>query len=489
MNGTDAPTPTPAAPADGGWPARPGLTLLLAGLLAVVSLIVVLGSRNESVLGWKLASAVRLGEHKLRPVPPPYHGLAYFADGRANVLDLTTPAQAQGATGTAPPAPGAAFVPPANPAPDVAAALVRIEQEKLPASWYVVTPRSVVRSGVWAVTRQVAEIESQVVHVRPDSGFTRAQLSDANDAVAAQMESLRRAYRPFSDALAADETTSSRKLLRGYVLNLATAGLLILLAISLVPGRTSVIDRWDQARAVYDKVGPAALLGLAWTSMPAVLGIMLLANIAPISDLLHTNKTVGWFGYVAVFIVSAGVGFLPTYGQSILGGWVFGFAAGFPGAMLGFVGGSIIGYAIAHRVSRHKVEDLLESNERSRAVRDALIGHGFWRTLGIVTLIRVPPNSPFALTNLVMASAGVKMLPYTLGTLIGMAPRTGIAVAFAAAGRATGARDIQEFIEEQPWWVVPAGVVVFVVVLGVIGLIANKALHQVAKPRLDTAGT
>ena len=483
MSGTDAPTP-PFPPADvSGWPARPSLTLLLAGLLLMVALLVVLGSRNESTLGWKIASAVGLGEKKARPVPPPYRGLAYFADGRAIALDLMTAAEAQGSAGDA----GAAtFAPPRNPPPEVAAALERIEREKLPASWYVVAPRSVVRSGIWAVTRQIAEIEVRVIHVRSESAFSRAQLSEANDAVAAQMENLRHAYRPFSDALAADETTSSRKLLRGYVLNLATVGLLMLVVISLVPGRTSVIDRWDQAHAVYEKVGPAALLGLLWTSAPAVLGLMLLGNIAPISDLLHTNKAAGWFGYVAVFIVSAGVGFLPTYGQSILGGWVFGFAAGFPGAMLGFVGGSIIGYAIAQRVSRHKVEDLLESNERSRAVRDALIGHGFWRTLGIVTLIRVPPNSPFALTNLVMASAGVKMLPYALGTLIGMAPRTGVAVAFAAAGRATGARDIQEFIEEQPWWVVPAGVAVFVVVLGVIGMIANAALHQVAKPKPDT---
>lgn len=460
------------------WPARPSLTLLLVLLLCVVSAMVILGSREESQLGWPIGSKMGLGLHRVRPVPPAYKGLAYIAEGRALAVDLTTKEEAQGSA-----APSgsvmAPFVPPEKPPAPIAEALERIAKENLPAEWYVVTPKSVTRAGMWAVTRQVAEIDVQRTRIRSDNGFNKGQLSDANDAVAANMENLRRAYRPFSDALANDETTSARKLLRGYVLDLATVALLILTAISLVPGHTSLVMQWDKALAFYDKVGPAALLGLLWTAAPAVLGIMLLANISPISDLLHTNKVVGWFGYVAVFMVSAGVGFLPTYGQSILGGFVFGFAWGFPGAMIGFVGGSVIGYFIAHSVAKHKVEDLLDSNPRSRAVREVLIGHGFWRTLGIVTLIRVPPNSPFALTNLVMASAGVRLLPYTLGTLVGMAPRTGIAVAIAALGRASGARDIQELIEEQPWWAVPAGLLAFVVVVGIIGYIGNKALHQV----------
>ncbi len=467
-----------------GWPRRPSLTFILGVLLAVFSLIVILGSRNESVLGWKIGAAIGLDEKRARPVPPPYEGLVVFRAGEAELTDITTRAQAQADA----PSGGRAFVPPPVPAGPLAEALARAERESLPAAWVVATPRTLARSGAWALTRQVVEVDRQLLPVAAGASLDPALAPLAYSAAALRMESLRGAYRPFADALAAGEPAHSKLLLRGFALNAITLGLLILLVISLVPGYTGVIHHWDRALAVYEKVGPAALLGLAWTSMPAVLGILLLANIGPISDLLHTNKAAGWAGYVVVFIFSAGVGFLPTYGQSILGGWVFGFAAGFPGAMLGFVGGSLIGYGIAHRVSRHKVEDLLESNARSRAVRDALIGHGFWRTLGIVTLIRVPPNSPFALTNLVMASAGVKLLPYALGTLIGMAPRTGIAVALAAAGRASGARDIQEFIEEQPWWAVPAGVVAFMVVLGVIGLIANKALHQVVPPKADRAG-
>ncbi|MEM1424052.1 MAG: hypothetical protein AAGH64_08615, partial [Planctomycetota bacterium] len=35
-----------------------------------------------------------------------------------------------------------------------------------------------------------------------------------------------------------------------------------------------------------------------------------------------------------------------------------------------------------------------------------------------------PVNSPFALTNLLMSSTGVRLGPYTLGSLLGIAPRT-----------------------------------------------------------------
>ncbi len=243
-------------------------------------------------------------------------------------------------------------------------------------------------------------------------------------------------------------------------------------------------------------LGPTAILAVLWTASPGLLGFVLLANIGPIRDSIDKfPPSTGWLMYVLIFMLSAGVGFLPTYGQSVLGGWVFGFAKGFPGAMLGFVGGSIIGYAIAGRVSKHKVEEMIKSNPKARAVRDALVGHGFWRTTGIVTLLRLPPNSPFALSNLVMSSAGVKFVPYVIGTAIGMAPRTAIAVFIAAFARSHGAKDIQAVAKGEigtawllelgvpewlaGWVLIGTAIVAILLVASVIGYIANRALKHV----------
>lgn len=241
-------------------------------------------------------------------------------------------------------------------------------------------------------------------------------------------------------------------------------------------------------KEVIRQLGPTAVLGAVWAIAPAVLGGLLIWNLDPISQWLQSMEPWGWLIYVAVFIVSAGIGFLPTYGQSLLGGWVFGFAIGFPGAMIGFVGGSIVGYFIAQRVSKHKVEEMLDSNAKARAIRDALIGHGFWRTLWVVTLIRLPPNSPFALTNLALASSGVRFLPYVIGTALGLAPRTGI-VAFAAALGSKKAKNIQEFITTQEWWVTAIGISLTVLAMGILAFIAERALKAVSRGTSKAAPT
>lgn len=230
---------------------------------------------------------------------------------------------------------------------------------------------------------------------------------------------------------------------------------------------------------VIRRLGPAGFLGLAWTVMPGVCGFILLANIGVLSDWLNAHQQLGVAIYIGVFIVSAGLGLLPTYAQAVLGGWVFGVAVGMPAALAGFTGGSLVGYIVARSIAHDRVEKVIEDYPKARAVRRALVGRGFWPTLGIVTLIRVPPNSPFALTNGVLATSGVRPFPYALGTLLGMTPRTAVAVAFAAAG-SEQARDIQEFVKEGPGlWVLIGGIVSMIIVLMIIAHISNKAIQRV----------
>jgi uncharacterized membrane protein YdjX (TVP38/TMEM64 family) len=226
-------------------------------------------------------------------------------------------------------------------------------------------------------------------------------------------------------------------------------------------------------------LGPTGLLGVAWTAAPAVCGTLLLASLAPVSDWLLYHRPVGLAVYTVVFVLGAGLGFLPTYAQSILGGWVFGVALGLPAALAGFTGGGLLGYHVARRVSKDRVEELIEGNPKARAIRDALVGRGPRRTLLVVALLRLPPNSPFALTNLVMATTGVPLPAFLAGTFLGMLPRTAVAVALAAAAAATGAQDIQTFVHHRGPWLPAAGVVAGMAVLGVVGAIARRALRRV----------
>lgn len=237
---------------------------------------------------------------------------------------------------------------------------------------------------------------------------------------------------------------------------------------------------------VWRRLGPTRWLGILWATAPALCGIALLTFLGPISDWLLAHREAGLFAYTILFAVSAGFGLLPTYAQSILGGWVFGFWLGWGAAMVGFTAAAIIGYFVARMASHNRVENLVETHAKARVIREALIGHGFARTLAIVTLIRVPPNSPFALTNLLLATTGVRLLPYALGTAIGMAPRTALAAWLAASWQSEGARDIQELVREGykglGVWYFIGGLIVMFLVLGVIGAIANRALERVAAP-------
>lgn len=235
--------------------------------------------------------------------------------------------------------------------------------------------------------------------------------------------------------------------------------------------------------ATLRRLGPASVLAVISLTLPPLGGFALLAYINPIADWLVSHEQIGLIIYAVAFAVLAGLALLPTYSQSILGGWAFGTALGIPAALAGFLGGALIGYAVAYHASGDRVDALMNEKPRWRAVRDALVGSGFWRTLGIVTLIRVPPNSPFAATNLVMSSVRVPLVPYAVGTLVGMAPRTAAAVWLGHSLRPQFASLTEALKAGKPPWLLIGSLVVTVVIvfviLGVIGHIANKAIAKV----------
>lgn len=249
------------------------------------------------------------------------------------------------------------------------------------------------------------------------------------------------------------------------------------------PAQTHATPTGDASprASLWKRIGPAGPLGIAWTIMPAAAGIVLLGNLGAVADFLKQLPADGLVLYIAVFVVAAGLGMLPTYSQAILGGWVFGLSIGMPAALGGFLGGALVGYFVARTITRDRVEHVIESNVKAKAIADALVHRGFWRTTGMVALLRVPPNSPFALTNLAMAAAKTPLLPFAIGTLIGMTPRTTIAVAFAAAGAANG-RDIQELSDKAPW-MLAVGVATLILVLAIVSYIGNRAIKRVLAER------
>ncbi len=230
----------------------------------------------------------------------------------------------------------------------------------------------------------------------------------------------------------------------------------------------------QDAIQVVKRLGPASVLALLGATLPALGGITLLYFVKDLGEWLRSHGTEGLLAYAGLFAILSGLALIPTYASSIIGGWAFGLARGISGALAGFVGGSIIAYFIARRTAAARVEGVLRDHPKWTVVRDALVGGGALKTLGIVILLRVPPTSPFAITNLVLASVRVPLWIYVLGTLVGMAPRTAFMVYLASS-----VRDLREAAEHPPVWWVAGGAGMFLVVLVVLGRIANTALRKV----------
>lgn len=230
------------------------------------------------------------------------------------------------------------------------------------------------------------------------------------------------------------------------------------------------------------------VLAIFWGTTPPVWGFVLLAYLGPVSEWLRASGDMGVAVFVACFVVAAGVGLLPTYAQAILGGWAFGFGVGLGASIVGFVGGGLLGWLISRAISGASMEAWLDSKPKARIVRKALVGRGFGKSLLVVTLLRIPPNSPFALSNLAMAASGVGLAPYVLGTALGMLPRTAITCWVASHG-GRSATDLQALIKDQGFGMVALGVAVLVVCLAAIGALGKAALRRATgEHAADAAG-
>jgi uncharacterized membrane protein YdjX (TVP38/TMEM64 family) len=224
---------------------------------------------------------------------------------------------------------------------------------------------------------------------------------------------------------------------------------------------------------VLKRLGPVVPL-LIVVSICTLIGLIWLAgSMRPVSHWLRGQGPWIIVAYAAGYAVMAGLGLLPTHIQALLGGLVFGLWPGTFAALVGIFGAATIAYLIAQRVAGERVVRLIAEQPKWKAVYDALLGGGFWKTLLIMTLVRLPPNSPFAITNLVLASTGVRWLPYAIGTVVGIAPRTAAAV---WVGSQLADLDLNN--ARQTWFFV-SGLVALVVVIAIIGTMAKRALDKV----------
>ena len=238
----------------------------------------------------------------------------------------------------------------------------------------------------------------------------------------------------------------------------------------------TLTDMLRDARTLLRRLGPGGPLALVSATLP-VIGLVTLAfcfNL--IGPWLKAQAGLGLLIYIVGFALCAGLAIFPTHIQAALGGWAFGVAVGLPAAYTGVLGAALLGYVIGIRATGDRAVRIIAEKPKWQAVYDGLMHGGFAKSLLIVLLVRLAV-SPFALTNLVLAAARVNPVAYALGTLLGLAPRTGAMVVLAV-----GLKEVTAETPHKRWlWI--TSILVTLVAVAVIGHIANKAITRVTAGR------
>ena len=190
----------------------------------------------------------------------------------------------------------------------------------------------------------------------------------------------------------------------------------------------------DRIARTLAELGPVVgSLAVIAVILPAVGGFALLGFAGNVRDEFEAQGSTGPLLYGLIFAVCTGFAILPTYALAAVAGYIFGGALGSLVSVSGIVVGAVIGYFVAAFLARGRVMNVIAANPKARVIRDGLVDRSPLERFIAVTLIRLPPNSPFALTNFVMSSVHVNLLSYIAGTGIGIAPRTVLACVLGAS--------------------------------------------------------
>src|SRR5688572_4865638 len=217
-------------------------------------------------------------------------------------------------------------------------------------------------------------------------------------------------------------------------------------------------------------LGRATPVAIFATVLPITGSVAVLVLGPLMAHWLRAQGIWGVFIFTIAFAILGAVALAPTYSTSIIAGWTFGFALGFPAVVIGTVGGAVMCYAGSRRWALERVHATFEDHPKWEVIRRALTEEGTLKTLWIVFLMRLSPVLPFGTTNVLMATTGVPLPIYIFGTILGLMPRMAL-IALAAAGA-----DNLDFSKGESWWLLAFGLAATGICIFVIAVIGKHAL-------------
>lgn len=130
--------------------------------------------------------------------------------------------------------------------------------------------------------------------------------------------------------------------------------------------------------------------------------------------------------FVVLFFAASAIITLFPFPRStftVMSGLLFGPVVGFAGAMIASTVAAVVAFAVVRRLGRNAVQPYL-NRPVFRAIEARLARRG-WLAVGSLRFIAV---CPFAVCNYCSALSSVRPVPYTVASVVGMAPGTAAVV-------------------------------------------------------------
>ncbi|KAK9805716.1 hypothetical protein WJX73_001365 [Symbiochloris irregularis] len=221
-----------------------------------------------------------------------------------------------------------------------------------------------------------------------------------------------------------------------------------------------------QAAPIALALGIATVLGLGFVYKGQIRGFL--------DYFVQTVDSYGPAGYAAygLLYVLLEIIAVPAIPLTMTAGVIFGVVPGTIVVSAASTAAATIAFLIARYAARDRVQELASGNEKFRAVDKAIGKQGF----KVVTLLRLSPLLPLALSNYFYGLTSVDLPSYVAASWLGMLPGTIAYVTAGSYGRTVLDDGQGELALE--WWQVAIGAGVTILALGYLGKIGSQALEE-----------
>lgn len=210
----------------------------------------------------------------------------------------------------------------------------------------------------------------------------------------------------------------------------------------------------------------SAALALWMAIVPLTVSSLITVYALQYEHLIASFDTTAWGLYFMGSCLTMALAFTPTTFIATLSGYFLGMASA-PFVILAYIVASFLGYQLTHLVDNgHFIQTIKElpggKGEKALGFLEGVNQNQF----GLIIMARISPVLPFALMNVMLPIAGVRLRAFLLAGTIGMLPRT---LFFIWLG--SQAQELRTLIEEGGGGVASQIIFVALLALSIIGLL------------------